>query len=423
MRRFRFIHASDLHLDTPFEGIRQVAPQVADALRDASLEAWDALVDLTIEQEAAFLLLAGDIYDGAERGVRSQLRFLRGLERLTQRGIQVFVVHGNHDPLDGWSAIQRFPDGVKVFGTEVDAAPVEHGGERVATVYGISYPTRDVTENLALRFRREPGPGLNIGLLHCNAGNNPEHAPYSPCSLDDLRAARMDYWALGHIHQHQVLDRDPWIVYAGNLQGRSPKHSEQGEKGAVVVEVQGGRVQGVRFVALDRVRYITFSQDVSEAQGLPDVARELRASATKHRAAHPGRGLVLRATLTGRGGPHGDLRRPGAIEELHEDIRGDAEGERPFLWWESIRDETTGALDRDAIRARGDFSAELLNVSQALMSEQGGPGTAAFLAAHDEPLRRAGRRLLPDVDPVNATELLREAEALALELLEEDADA
>lgn len=420
MRKFRFVHAADLHLDTPFEGVRQVAPRIADALRDASLDAWDGLVELTIEQDAAFLLLAGDIYDGAERGVRAQLRFLRGLERLTQKGIQVFVVHGNHDPLDGWSAIPRFPDGVKVFGAEVEAAPVVHGGERLATVYGISYSSRNVTDNLAARFRKGQGAGLHIGLLHCNAGNNLLHAQYSPCTLDDLRSSGMDYWALGHIHQHQVMDRDPWVVYAGNLQGRSPKPSEQGEKGALVVEVQGHRVQGVRFVALDRVRFITLDVDVSDAGGLPDVARDLRASAARARAAGVGRGLVLRATLTGRGGPHADLRRPGAVEELLEDLRGDVEGERPFLWWEWVQDDTTTALDREAIRARGDFSAELVRVSQSLFSDTG--SAAAFLAAQEEPLRRAIRRLLPDVDPAEAADLLRDAEELALEMLDGGSD-
>lgn len=109
MGTFRFVHAADLHLDTPFEGIGRVAPQIAEALRDASLNAWDALVRLTIDRDAAFLLLAGDIYDGAERGVRAQLRFVRGLERLAEHRIQTFIVHGNHDPLDGWSAIRKWP--------------------------------------------------------------------------------------------------------------------------------------------------------------------------------------------------------------------------------------------------------------------------------------------------------------------------
>src|SRR5438270_2398302 len=153
--KFRFVHAADLHLDTPFASIGRVAPEIADRLRDASLEAFDALVRMAIEREAAFAVFAGDIYDSADRGVRAQLRFIRGVERLGERGIPVFVAHGNHDPLDGWSAIRRPPDNLTVFGAEtVEAYPVMQGGDVLAQVYGISYGRRDVTENLALRFQR-----------------------------------------------------------------------------------------------------------------------------------------------------------------------------------------------------------------------------------------------------------------------------
>src|SRR5947209_17672622 len=107
--KFHFIHAADLHLDTPFASIGRAAPEIAGRLRDASLEAFDALVKMAIEREAAFVVFAGDIYDSADRGVRAQLRFVRGVERLGERGILVFVAHGNHDPLGGWSAIRRAP--------------------------------------------------------------------------------------------------------------------------------------------------------------------------------------------------------------------------------------------------------------------------------------------------------------------------
>ncbi|MEX1265086.1 MAG: DNA repair exonuclease [Actinomycetota bacterium] len=131
---FCFIHAADLHLDTPFQGIGQVTPWVADALRDASLEAFDALVELALNRNAAFVVFAGDIYDGAERGVRAQLRFKRGLERLSDAGIWSFVVHGNHDPIaTGWSVIRSdWPELVKIFGSEiVDAVTVEKDGEPI----------------------------------------------------------------------------------------------------------------------------------------------------------------------------------------------------------------------------------------------------------------------------------------------------
>src|SRR6476646_5865043 len=115
---FRFIHAADLHLDTPFATIGRVEPEIADRLRDASLEAFDGLVSLALDRQASFVVIAGDIYDCADRGVRAQLRFLRGVERLGDRGIPVFVAHGNHDPLDGWSAVRRVPDNLVVFGGE-----------------------------------------------------------------------------------------------------------------------------------------------------------------------------------------------------------------------------------------------------------------------------------------------------------------
>src|SRR5438132_3466083 len=154
--KFRFIHAADLHLDTPFAAIGRVAPEIAGRLRDASLEAYDVLTRLAIEREAAFVVFAGDIYDSADRGVRAQLRFLRGVERLGERGIPVFVAHGNHDPLDGWSAIRRTPANLTVFGGDaVETHPVVREGELLAQVYGTSYPHRDVSENLALRFRRQ----------------------------------------------------------------------------------------------------------------------------------------------------------------------------------------------------------------------------------------------------------------------------
>src|SRR5215207_3068203 len=117
---FRFIHAADLHLDTPYEGIGRASDDVQRALRDASLDAFDALVDLALERNVSFVVIAGDIYDGAERGLRAQMRFLSGLRCLDDAGIRTFIIHGNHDPLDGWSAIARdsWPAGVTIFGSE-----------------------------------------------------------------------------------------------------------------------------------------------------------------------------------------------------------------------------------------------------------------------------------------------------------------
>jgi predicted phosphodiesterase len=393
MAAFTFVHAADLHLDTPFEGIARTAPEIAAALRDASLEAWDRLVDLAIDRDAAFLLLAGDIYDGEERGVRAQLRLLRGLERLSEHDIQALVVHGNHDPLSGWSAIRHWPAGVTVFGHDaVGAVGIERHGHRLATVHGISFARRETTENLARRFRRGPEPGIHIGLLHCNVGSNVTHAPYAPCSLDDLRRAAMDYWALGHIHQHQCLLEDgPWVVYAGSLQGRSPKPGELGPKGAVVVEAADDRVTRVEHVPLDSVRFVADSIDITALDDLGALRGHLIERARTLRTVHGDRGLLVRTTLEGHGPVHTDLAAPGAVEALTAELRELFAGDAPFLFWERLRDTTRPALDRDALRERDDFAGELLRFADALRTD---PARLRALAARH--LEAVDATRLPD---------------------------
>lgn len=432
MRAFTFIHAADLHLDTPFIGIGQVSARVADALQNASLDVFDALIELTIREEARFLLLAGDLYDGAARGIRAQRRFERGLRRLSERGIHTLMVHGNHDPLGGWSAIRDWPPLVTVFGShEVEAVTITQDEQVLATVYGISYAQAKVEENLSLRFRRGEGPGLHVGLLHSNVEGNSEHAPYSPCSLDDLRAAGMDYWALGHVHKRQTLSRTPWVVYPGNLQGRSPKPSERGPKGALVVRVEGEamgpsglgdpgaglKVMEPRFVPLDRIRFETLDLDI---QGITDMAglqRALVDQAERLQAHHDGRGLILRGLLKGRGALFSELLHPGRLSEILGELRRDGEQREPLIWWEDLRNEAASPLDMALIRQRGDFSAELLRLQDARLHDP--ERASAFLKTSFSPLERF-RALLSEPDAEEAEALLREAQILALDLLERE---
>jgi DNA repair exonuclease SbcCD nuclease subunit len=414
MSRFTFVHAADLHLDTPFEDVGRVPAPLAQVLRDASLDTWAALVELTIERKASFLLLAGDLYDGDERGIRAQTHFLRGLERLSERGIAVFVVQGNHDPLAGWSAIREWPPGVTVFASEsVASVPVLRGGERLATVHGISFPRRDCTENLALRFARGDDPGLHIGLLHANVGGDAAHALYAPCSVEDLRGAGMDYWALGHIHERSILATgSPWIVYPGNLQGRSRAAGERGAKGVFVVEAEDDDIVDLEFVALDRVRFLHLEVDASAARDAAELKSVLRQAAERERASSPGPALLLEASLVGRGAAAGA---PSSQEErlrLLDELRRAAASERPLLWWVGLRGETKAPFDRSAALRRDDFAADLARRAQALAAEPG--RRARFLDRCFEPLLR---KWVAEVEPGEAERLVHDAESLAFDLL------
>lgn len=414
---FRFVHAADLHLDTPFKGLAAADELVAEALRDASLDAFDNLVQLAIGCKAAFVLLAGDIYDGESRGVRAQLHFLRGLENLSAANIKVFVVHGNHDPLGGWSAIRQWPAGVTIFGhSDVECRSVQCDGQTLANVYGISYAHQDVTENLALRFRRRNGEGLHIGLLHCNVGSNPEHASYSPCQVEDLARAGMDYWALGHIHRRpSEHPRNPWIVYPGNLQGRSLKPSECGPKGAVLVEADSTGIRSVEFAALDQARFVQTELDIARVGDLAGLRQELVEMADHLRQEHGERLLLVRIVLSGSGEVHSDLT-AGRIDELLTDLRRENDFHRPILYWESIADRTVPELNLSAIRDRGDFLAEVLRYSESLGIEE--QRIQEFFAQHLADLNRLPSGLREELELLDDREVLSRACTRALEMLQ-----
>jgi exonuclease SbcD len=427
---FSFVHAADLHLDTPFKGIGSTAPGVAEQLREASLAAFDSLVDLCLERRAAFLVVAGDIYDGPERGLRAQLRFRDGLLRLSDAGIPSFVAHGNHDPVEaGWSAIgDNWPEGVTVFGAgTVQAMSVEIEGIPAATVQGISFAQRSEPENLARLFARRAGPGIQVGVLHCNVqGAASGYDDYSPCTLDELRGIGLDYWALGHVHTRMILsgrpDSDePWIVYAGNLQARSPKPSERGPKGAMVVQIRGGRIADVELVDCDVVRFDLTQLDIADVVDLAALRGRLADAARERLAAADGRSLVLRGQLLGQGELHGDLRRPGALPDVLVALREDFANDDPFCWWDSIDDESRPAVDVDAARSGSDFAADLIALADELAAKLLDEDGAVAELAEDlseglpGPLRqqRALERLLESGSPPPA-ELVDRALALAL---------
>ncbi len=424
---FSFVHAADLHLDTPFKGLHELAPRVAAALREASLDAFDAIVDLALERSASFAVFAGDIYDGAERGLRAQLRFRDGLARLAAAGIPAFVVHGNHDPVTtGWSAIGSFPPGVTVFPHgRVEVVPVVRGGRVLATIQGISYATQHTTENLARGFARPEGPGFHVGLLHCNVqGAADGYDDYAPCTLEDLRRTRLDYLALGHIHQTKVLVEgsgpgDPWVVYPGNSQARSSRPSERGPKGAVVVEVADDRVVRVEHVACDRVRFVELDCEIAGIDDFGALEEELVELGAEALTQCGGRSVVLRVRLVGRGPVHHGLRRVDASRQLLARLREQAGDATPFCWWDDLEDATAPVLDLDALRGRGDFASDLLAQSELLAGDPSAllEAAAALAAAVPRSLRADVDALLADETQLQA--LVAQATLVALDVLDD----
>lgn len=419
MSLVKFVHAADLHLDSPFKQISGEAPgHVAERLYGATFEAWDNIVDLCVAERVDALLVAGDVYDGADRSLRAQRAFIAGLERLDAAGVRSFVCHGNHDPLDGWEAQLDYPSRCHRFGSEWESVPVFDDDLDRVIVTGISYPTREMRENLVADLPFSPG-GFQIGLLHANVGGNAEHDAYAPCSVDDLARTGIDYWALGHVHTREVLrGAGPTVIYPGNPQGRHP--NERGGRGVYVVEVGEDRSVDPQFRITDVVRWEQIELDISELQSEQDLLDELPRRVAERLEAAAGRPLVLRVELRGRGPLHAALRQPGFVDDLQGQVNEAFESREPFAWCERVSDRTAAEIDRDARAAGADFVAELLRLSSSVQAD---PAQLAELAAELDPLYdhqrfrflREGR---PDSD--NLAELLQEAEEIVLDLLAEE---
>ena len=419
----RFVHSADLHLDSPFVGLRAVAPEeVSRTLRQATFEAYDNIVDLCIEERVDALLVAGDVYDGADRSLRAQLKFVDGLRRLDAAGIRSFICHGNHDPLDGWEARLDLPDSCTRFGAEVTGEPVFPDDPGKATVYGMSYPRREVRENLSPHFLDLPSGGFNIGLLHANVGGNPDHDSYAPCSVPDLQETDIDYWALGHVHTSVVLREDsPTIVYPGNPQGRHP--NELGARGVYLVEVDGSGSVGLEFRAVDVIRWERRDLDIGELADEQQVISAIFGLADSALDGADGRPVVLRLVLGGRGPMNRWLRLPDTAPDVLERLNDEYADVRPWLWCERIQLETGSSIDRERIKQREDFTGDLARLVEDIAQ------SPEALEELRQPLRdlyetQRARRYLRDLLPGDdeLTRILAAAEEECLSELADEGD-
>jgi DNA repair exonuclease SbcCD nuclease subunit len=414
MPKFSFVHTADLHLDSPFSALNVDNPDLARTLRSATFEAYDTVIQLCLKEQVDFLLVAGDVYDGSDRSLRAQVKFRDGLQRLHEAGIRSFVVHGNHDPLDGWSSTLEWPSGVHVFGEDVETVEVKRDEALLARVQGISYPKRDERRNLSLLFHPSDS-AFQIALLHANVGSDTGHEPYAPCTLEDLIKSEMDYWALGHVHTRRILSGHlPLVVYPGNTQGRNIR--ETGEKGCYLVKVRDDKELEMEFHATDVMRWTTYELSVHDLQTEQDLINALDHACVGISQKASDRPSIARITLSGRSPLFKFLKAPSSVSDLLEILHEKGPSYSPPVWVEQIRLGVGPDIDPMARMKERDFLGDLICYSRELLGEK----HLGTLVREDlAPLFESAkihRYLDPPGDP-QLRELLEEAERICLENL------
>ncbi|MGU7776318.1 metallophosphoesterase family protein [Burkholderia sp. MR1-5-21] len=296
----KFIHAADIHLDSPLHGLSAYPDAPAAQLRNASREALRQLVDRAIDEEVAFLVIAGDLYDGDWKDHNTGIFFSQQMGRLRKAGIRAFVLWGNHDAESEMTKKLTLPDNVTVFShrkPEVHVLP-----EFNVALHGQSFKDKAIVDNLVLGYP-EPVPGhYNIGVLHTALEGYAAHASYAPCTLAELHAKGYDYWALGHVHEFQQWSERSTIVFPGNLQGRHIR--ETGRRGAVIVNVENGHTH-VERLYLDVLRWEAVSVDASDCASVADLSRKIGQSLEALLSVDGHVPRAVRVTVTGQTPAHG----------------------------------------------------------------------------------------------------------------------
>lgn len=247
----KFLHAADLHLDSPLHGLERYEGAPVEKIRAATRRALENLVNLAIDEKVDFILLAGDLYDGDWRDFSTGLFLVRQLARLQEADIPVIALAGNHDAANKMTKSLSLPKNAKFLSAKKpETFELEDLG---VAVHGQGFANPAVWEDLSHAYPA-PRRGLfNIGLLHTCATCSDGHERYAPCTVEGLRNKGYDYWALGHIHKRQILHPDPPIAFPGNLQGRHIR--EEGPKGCLLVTVTEGETPAIEFRPLDVVRW------------------------------------------------------------------------------------------------------------------------------------------------------------------------
>lgn len=415
MASFKFLHTADLHVDSPLRGLERYEGAPVDRIRRATREALTNVVDLAIAENVRLVLIAGDLHDVDWKDYNTGLFFNREMSRLREHGIPVALVKGNHDAASEITRHLLLPANVREL-------PVDHAASIAfpdieCVVHGQGFAKRHCDENVVRQFPpAEPG-AFNIGLLHTSAAGHIDHEPYAPCTLDDLRSLGYEYWALGHVHQRQILGERPWIVYPGNPQGRHIR--ETSAKGCFLVTVEDGQIVGPpEFRAVDVFRWERSEVDLTAASTYDAALEAVREGLEAILASVEDRGVAVRLILGGASAAHPYLvHDPERTLNEIRSIAADAGGDQ--LWIESVCFRTRSSLALGELVQRDDALGGLLASIEALKAnpQEALPVIREALGPLETKLpvelRRAQDALLP-TEPEGIRELLDEVEQLLM---------
>ncbi len=420
---FRFIHASDFHLERPLMGVAEVPDHLRELFLEAPYTAARRVFDAALVEDVKFVVLSGGILVPSACGPRGPLFLAEQCTRLAERGIAVYWAGSTVDPPEVWPAGVRLPQNVHVFPRgRVEELLVQGDGEPLARVAGVSCDERRPWR--PTDFQPDPAGLYTIAV----ANGRPD--------LALLQTRGVYYWALGGRHDrstslcaaaatlsHASLEVAPVLPqppsnsqvahYCGTPQGRRPEESSI--HGCTLIQVDEQRQTRTSLIPTDAARWIGERLTIDETTTAEDLESRLRERMHALLEATPATALLISWTIAGHGPLLGSLRRAGATAALLDRLRGDYGYRQPAAWSVSIEVELSETLppewyEQETIR--GDFLRAIrqlqMNADEPLALEQ-------YLAE----THRAGTLAAAVAFPSKGIRdgVLREAAALGVDLL------
>ena len=263
----KLLAVGDMHLGrTPSRLPDELAPQAREL---GPAGAWERAVKAATEAGVRAVLLAGDVVEKENDFFEAYRELEQGVRCLTEAGTEVIGVAGNHD-VKVLPRLARHIPAFRLLGA--DGRWESHriaGGAESITLWGWSFPHKEVsTSPLAGHtFKREAG--VNLGLLHCD--RDATNSAYAPVASRELQQAGLDGWLLGHIHKPDALTAESPNGYLGSLTGLN--RSETGPRGPWLLEIARGRIESVTQLPLAPLRREPLDVDL-EGIAEPAEARE-----------------------------------------------------------------------------------------------------------------------------------------------------
>lgn len=371
----KFLHAADIHLDSPLLGLERYEGAPVDLIRGASRRAFENLVDLAIREKVDFVVIAGDLYDGDWRDFNTGMFFIRQVARLVESGIPIYLIAGNHDAANTMTRKLRLPENPEGDSMMLshDRAETRRLDDLGVAIHGRSFANQSEKQNMVPDYPAPIPHVFNLGLLHTSLNGSEEHDTYAPCTPIDLKGKGYDYWALGHIHKRSlpteadIGQSGSTILFSGNLQGRHIR--EPGPRGCYLVTVDDRHQSKTEFRPLDVFRWENCVVSCTDLTSTDDILKSVEGRLRFLMKEHGALPLGVRVILEGATRAHQEL--TSHRERIVAEIRSRATiVSNESIWIEQVKIRTDYPKDRQLLDCSSGPVGELVHYLDQLADDE-----------------------------------------------------